>query len=116
MVPTPDPDQDAACSAWRQIASDSIICSTTSSCTHLQCDFMETSTDITVLPCATPPSVSVVTTQGGSVLYRNTFSQSEIVPVSTPSGITLLKLNVSLAVSPNRDSMTLEVCTEAFVR
>ena len=64
---------------------------------------------ITLLPCASPPSIMVVLLQSGSEVYRHTFSRSEVVPVASPSGIPLLRLNVSLVVSPRQDAMTLEV-------
>ena len=107
-TPTPAPGY-STCAALHRIASNSRLCSTSPDCTHLQCDVLGTSTAITVLPCETPPSISVVTTQGGRVVFSRTFSQSEVVPI-TSGGVTLLKLNVTVKVSPAQDAMVVEVC------
>lgn len=110
---TPSPsDQDAACSTLQQIAQRSTFCTASETCTQLHCSVLTTSTDVTIMPCASPPSVSIMTRQGRSEIYSHVFSQSEIVPIyASPNGggIPLLRLNVSLAVSPSQDSMVLEV-------
>lgn len=110
FVVTPATGQETTCTALQQIATGSPVCSTDSSCTHLQCSAVGTTLYFGVVPCASPPAVSVVINQGGRTIYNNRFSESDSVPIAF-SGITYMTLDVVVRQSPDRDSLTVKVCT-----
>ena len=114
IQPTSGTNQQTTCSALQGIVSTNPLCTTSISCTAINCILSDENTAMFgVMPCSNPPSINVVTRQNGRVVFNNTISQSRVIPI-TLSGITIVRINVTVTHSPDLDSITLKVSIACF--
>ena len=121
FYPQPTAGYQSTCSAIEDLSQASTLCSISDSCcTRLICSpFGESplnplslgKAEFQVLPCSTPPALSVYIHQGSNVFYNNTITESQDVPITlTGTDTTLATIYIIVQHSPNNDSITFSVC------